>query len=66
MKLTKDGLNDRQSWAKAGIGLPAYDSAQLAQRTKESPIWVHFGIGNIFRIFLGGIADRLISDGALD
>lgn len=66
MKLTRDGLNDRQSWAKAGIGIPAYDSAQLAQRTEEAPIWVHFGIGNIFRIFLGGIADRLISDGALD
>lgn len=66
MKLTFDGLKDRQTWAQAGIELPGYDPAQLALRTKEAPVWVHFGIGNIFRIFLGGIADRLISGGALD
>lgn len=66
MKLTYDGLKDRQSWAQAGIELPAYDPAGLAERTKEAPVWVHFGIGNIFRIFLGGVADRLISGGALD
>lgn len=66
MKLTYDGLKDRQGWAKAEIALPNYDPAQLAERTKAAPVWVHFGIGNIFRIFLGGIADRLISSGALD
>ena len=29
-------------------------------------MWVHFGIGNIFRIFLGGIADRLLNEGYMD
>lgn len=27
---------------------------------------MHFGIGNIFRIFIGGIADGLLESGALD
>ena len=29
-------------------------------------IRTHFGIGNIFRIFIGGIADGLLESGALD
>lgn len=66
VKLTYDGLRDREAWAGAGIALPAYDPAGLAERTKADPVWVHFGIGNIFRIFLGGVADRLISGGLLD
>ena len=66
MKLTLEGLKDRQDWEKAGIELPSYDAAALAQRTRTSPVWVHFGVGNIFRIFIGGIADRLISEGLMD
>ena len=66
MKLTYDGLKDRESWAAAGIELPSYNPEQLSERTKQSPVWVHFGIGNIFRIFLGGIADRLITCGVMD
>ena len=66
MKLTYDGLKDRESWDAAGIKLPVYDPVQLSERTKQAPVWVHFGIGNIFRIFLGGIADKLISSGVMD
>ncbi len=66
MKLTLEGLKDREAWEKAGVTLPAYDIAALAENTKKSPRWVHFGIGNIFRIFLGGIADTLIEKGELD
>ena len=29
-------------------------------------VWLHFGIGNIFRIFIGGIADSLINAGLMD
>lgn len=63
MKLTLQGLKDAASWEKAGIKLPAYDIEKIAAETKKSPEWVHFGAGNIFRIFIGGIADRLISQG---
>lgn len=66
MKLTYEGIKERQDWEAAGIELPGYDSVLLAERTRKAPEWVHFGIGNIFRMFLGGIADRLISEGRMD
>ena len=66
MKLTLEGLKDKAAWEKAGVTLPSYDIAELAENTKKSPRSVHFGIGNIFRIFLGSIADTLIEKGELD
>ena len=63
MKLTLEGLKDQAAWEKAGVTLPGYGVAALAENTKKSPRWVHFGIGNIFRIFIGGIADTLIEQG---
>ena len=66
MKLTLEGLKDQAAWQAAGIALPSYDVAQVAQRTKQAPVWVHFGAGNIFRIFIGGLADQLLSSGAAD
>ena len=66
MKLTLEGLKNQAAWQAAGIALPSYDVAQVAQRTKQAPVWVHFGAGNIFRIFIGGLADKLLSSGAAD
>ena len=66
MKLTYEGLKDSAAWKNAGIALPTYDPEELAKRTRENPTWVHFGIGNIFRIFIGGIADKLIRDGLMN
>lgn len=63
MKLTRKDLKEKQVWEKAGICLPNYDIEKVAQETRKSPVWVHFGVGNIFRIFIGGIADALISSG---
>lgn len=66
MKLTYNGLKDTAAWEKANILLPNYDSEKLAEETKKDPRWVHFGIGNIFRIFVGSIADKLVSAGDMD
>ena len=66
MKLSIDGIKDKTAWEEAGIQLPAYDVRKVAENTKASPEWVHFGIGNIFRIFIGGIADSLIEQGVSD
>ena len=66
MKLTLDGIKDRQAWEKAGIKLPEYDVEAVSKKAKEAPGWVHFGIGNIFRVFIGGIADGLLEEGVLD
>ena len=66
MKLSYDGIKDAAAWEQAGINLPSYDPQALSERTKADPVWVHFGIGNIFRIFIGGIADTLIRNRDLD
>lgn len=65
MKLTLAGIKERADWEAAGIKLPSYDVEKVAEETKKSPVWVHFGAGNIFRIFVGGLADSLISQGEL-
>ena len=66
MKLTRAGIKDRTAREKAGITLPGYDVEAVSEKAKKEPVWVHFGIGNIFRVFIGGIADGLLEEGVMD
>ena len=66
MKLTRNGIKDREAWEKVGILLPGYDVEKVSEKAKKEPKWVHFGIGNIFRIFIGGIADGLLEEEGMD
>ena len=66
MKLSINGIKEQEAWKKAGITLPSYDVEAVSENAKENPVWVHFGIGNIFRVFIGGIADGLLEEGVLD
>ena len=66
MKLTLEGLKEKSSWEAVGVAVPSYDVASVAEETKKAPVWVHFGAGNIFRIFIGGLADKLISEGEMN
>ena len=63
MKLCLEAIKDKAAWEAAGVAVPSYDVAAVAANTKANPEWVHFGVGNIFRIFIGGIADRLLESG---
>ncbi|MDD6435424.1 MAG: mannitol dehydrogenase family protein [Clostridiales bacterium] len=66
MKMTCDSLCNRHFWEERGITLPSYDVEAVYKKTKQAPGWVHFGIGNIFRIFIGGIVDGMLEQGILD
>lgn len=66
MQLTVDGINYTTQWEAAGITLPGYNASETAEEGRRHPVWMHFGIGNIFRIFLGGIADSLLEQGLLN
>ena len=66
MKLTLNGLKDSAAWEAAEIKLPSFDAEKIAENTKKAPKWIHFGAGNIFRIFIGGIANTLIENGDSD
>ena len=47
MKLSINGIKEREAWEKAGITLPGYDVEAVSEKAKKEPGWVHFGIGNI-------------------
>ena len=66
MQLTLQGIQNRNAYQTAGILLPGYDPIKTAEQTRKTPRWVHLGIGNIFRGFIGGIADDLLEKGLAD
>ena len=66
MKLSYAGIANQAEWEKAGIALPKQDIPQMLKATEENPVWVHFGAGNIFRIFIAGLQQRLLDAGVTD
>ena len=64
MKLSLQSIQDKEAWK--GYHLPAYDPKQIAQNTEKNPQWLHFGPGNIFRIFPAVLCQRLIEEGKMD
>ena len=67
MKLSLESVkNESAAWEKAGVKLPAFDIAAMREKTSTAPRWVHFGAGNIFRGFIGSIAQRLVESGAME
>ncbi len=66
MKLDKIGLEQTAQWEAAGYQLPKFDREAVRSATRENPLWIHFGAGNIFRAFQANIVQRMLHAGALD
>ena len=66
MKLTDLQKEISGDWKAKGYELPEYDREAVKKNTKENPVWVHFGAGNIFRAFPAEILQRLLNSGAYD
>ena len=62
MELSIAGLPEIAQ-AGAGIALPEFDVEQMQRAGREVPRWIHFGAGNLFRIFLARIAHDLVAGG---
>ncbi|MDR2402883.1 MAG: mannitol dehydrogenase family protein [Spirochaetaceae bacterium] len=63
MRLNNKDLQDKRPWEKAGILLPRFDRGTMIRTTRESPRWVHFGAGNIFRAFPAALQQILLDRG---
>lgn len=64
MKLSLASIKNKEDWK--GYHLPAYDPAKIAENTAKDPQWLHFGSGNIFRIFPAVLCQRLIEQGEME
>lgn len=63
MKVCLNSLHNRFEWEKAGVRLPSYPIQSMRERTRKTPVWVHFGAGNIFRAFIAVLQQRLLDNG---
>ncbi|WP_029323027.1 mannitol dehydrogenase family protein [Butyrivibrio sp. AE3004] len=66
MKLTNEGIKDREAWEKKGYSLPGYDREKMVEKTRKNPTWIHFGAGNIFRAFQANVVEKLLNEGITD
>lgn len=64
MKLCLETIQNKEQWE--GYHLPQYDPKVIAENTKQRPQWIHFGAGNIFRVFPAVACQRLIEQGDMD
>jgi fructuronate reductase len=63
MKLSLDGIKNREAYKAAGVTLPEFDIEAAIAETKESPTWIHFGAGNIFRGFVANAQQKIMNQG---
>ncbi len=66
MKLTDLQHSVSDEWKEKGYKLPTYDREEIKKNTKQSPVWVHFGAGNIFRAFPAAKLQELLDQGEYD
>lgn len=65
MILNNEGMKD-SAWEAAGYQVMQFDREKVTAKTKESPKWLHFGAGNIFRAFQANVMQRLLNEGVCD
>jgi len=64
LKLSLTSIENKEDWK--GYHLPGYDPEKIAENTAKDPQWLHFGSGNIFRIFPAVLCQRLIEKGEME
>jgi fructuronate reductase len=67
LELTMNCLQEKRAdFEAAGIQVPAFDAGTIRSRTRDAPVWVHFGSGNLFKGYHAALAQRLIEQGLTD
>jgi fructuronate reductase len=67
LQLDKEQLKaHKDQFTALGIKTPEYDFEKAWERTKEEPIWLHFGGGNLFRAHHAVLQQHLIEKNETD
>lgn len=66
MKLSLKEIQNKEQWTSKGYKLPQYDIEAVRAKTLAEPMWIHFGAGNIFRVFPSVLQQRLLDAGLSD
>ena len=66
MKLDQNGMSERAKWEVLGYHLPEFDREAVMKATKDDPVWIHFGAGNIFRAFQANVVQQMLNRRELD
>ena len=66
LELNAAALSQKEAWQNVGVTLPGFDWEAMVKATKEHPVWVHFGAGNIFRGFIARLQQDLLNQGLAD
>lgn len=66
MKLTDIKAEISPLWAEKGYQMPRFDIEAVREKTKEEPVWVHFGAGNLFRAFPAAVLQQVLDTGKHD
>ena len=61
-----ESAESRKQWIEKGYKLPEYNIGKMRENTNKACKWVHFGGGNIFRIFLAARMQDLLNKGLAD
>ncbi len=66
MKLSNEGLKDRTAWTSKGYSVPEYNREEMIVATKEAPVWIHFGAGNLFKAYQANLMNTLLNNGKIN
>lgn len=65
LSMTRDSLNNVSDWSDRNVRLPQFDIGEVRKKSAESPTWLHFGAGNIFRGFIARLSQDLLNQGLI-
>jgi len=66
MTLSDKSIKNSKKWESNGFILPRFDRSRVREKTRDEPVWLHFGAGNIFRAFAAKIQQKLLDEGLQD
>lgn len=64
IKLSLKHLSD-PIWQQQEISVPSFDVTRMRKTTGTTPLWMHFGAGNIFRGYIARLAHILLEKGLI-